>query len=236
MRIKGIIENIRNNDHVRADNLLYFAVRQFVRKFRVLRRKCEKAESHGKGYTWVLWKSRLVQICFLGTSFGLLAHDDLLLCRNLLVFCPYILVLKKNRNAVVFYLIFSSSKNREKKNTRKSQGRSRRYFIAHSNDKRTWKRRNSVNTDVRAYFSFCNNNAPANFGPQSILWMWNIRCQIREFSTSLKIHMRLCTYYLLSKLCKQTLYCRQIYLIRRSIAVNAWCTNNWNSHLFIAID
>lgn len=62
---------------------------------------------------------------------------------------------------------FSSFKRKEKKN---SQGRSKAPAIFRRAPKRQRirKRRDSANTNVRASFSFCNVNAPANFGPQSI--------------------------------------------------------------------
>lgn len=83
---------------VRADNLLYFAVCRFVRNFRVCNKKkkstwVDSRVSCGEK-TRVSRKSGFVQTCSLGTPFGLSAHGDLLLRRNLLVFCPYILVLK----------------------------------------------------------------------------------------------------------------------------------------------
>lgn len=147
---------------VRADNLLYFAVGRFVRKFR---RKCV-----GVRVIWQRETSELVQICFLGAPFGPSVHGDLLLRRNLLVFCPYILVLKWRKIVEMPLCLshfFSSFKRKEKKN---SQGRSKAPAIFRRAFKRQRirKRRDSANTNVHASFSFCNVNAPANFGPESI--------------------------------------------------------------------
>lgn len=68
---------------------------------------------------------------------------------------------KNNRNAVVFDSFFFY--------LLREKGRSKhRYFRRAFKRQEIRKRRDSANTNVRASFSLCNVNAPANFGPQSI--------------------------------------------------------------------
>lgn len=120
---------------VRADNLLYFAVCQFVWKFR--EKTAEGRDLHFRvkkrnGCS----KSFVRKFALPEFSTELLADGDLLLRRNLLVFCLYILVFKWRmgivRNAVVlffisFFFIFCEKRKKQKKRTYKQR---RRYFVA----------------------------------------------------------------------------------------------------------
>jgi len=118
MRIKGIIENIRNDDRQSRQSVIFRCL-PIRPKVPSLRRKCEKAESHGKGHEY-FENPNLFRSAFSELSSGFW-RDDLLLCRNLLVFCPYILMLKKNRNAVVFILFFHLVRIEKRKTRRKAK-------------------------------------------------------------------------------------------------------------------
>lgn len=84
-----------------------------------------------------------VRICSVGIPFGPSARGDLLLHRNLLVFYPYILVLKWREKIIGMPLclthFFLSLKRKGKKNMgekAKVGVKRRRYFVAHSIDRK----------------------------------------------------------------------------------------------------
>jgi len=156
--------------------------------------------------TWLSRKSGLVWIFSLGTLFGPSAHDDLLLRRNLLIFCPYILVLKWKKIEEIplclshFFHFLREKKKRTREKTN-VEVRRWRYFVAHSSDRKSGKGEIQANTIVCASFSFCNVNAPANFSPWSILWIWSIHNPTRIF----RFKNSDAVYHSLSKLWKRTL-------------------------------